>query len=87
MNRLERFQQHEEDVTFPCPCGGIVVAKIVLPTADGRFALIGSCVQCLARGDNPSTIAYLRPEGTGEMSRFKRYRELSKFLYRGKEAA
>lgn len=87
MNRLAPFHQHDEDVALPCPCGGVVVAKLVLPTGDGRFALIGNCVRCLVKGDNPTTIAFLRPEGRGEESRFKRYRETSKFIYRGKEAA
>lgn len=86
MSRLDRFQQHDEDVAFPCPCGGTVVAKFVLPTTDGRFAIIGKCPKCMAEGHDPTTIAYLRPEGPGEVSRFKRFQETSRFVYK-KEAA
>lgn len=82
MGRLEPFHQHDEDVAFPCPCGGMVVAKLVLPTLDGRIALIGNCPRCIAARKPAATIAYLKAEDRSEASRFKRYRETSRFVYR-----
>lgn len=72
----------EEQVYFPCPCGTAVKATFVLPTDRGRYAIFGSCEGCKARGVNPTTIAYLKPENTSELSLFKRFAETSLLHYR-----
>lgn len=82
MKHIVQFAQSEEQVTFPCPCGGIAVAFFVLPTDKERYAIIGGCAACKARGDNPTTVAYLSCVDNGEKSRHKRFRETSTCIYR-----
>lgn len=87
MSRLDRFQQHDEDVAFACPCGAVVVAKFVLPTQDGHYAVLGGCVLCVAKGNARTSVAFLKATGNAELSRYNRFRATSPFIFKRREAA
>lgn len=50
---------HKHHWTFPCVCGGQAVARFVIPTNKGKFAILGTCDTCALRGDDPTTTALL----------------------------
>jgi hypothetical protein len=87
MSRLDPYKPHEEDVSFECPCGGLVVAKFVLPTQDGFYAVIGGCTKCVAQGDSKTSVAFLQVKGKAETSRFNRFRDLSPVVYQKRRSA
>jgi hypothetical protein len=59
MNKLNPFAVHDENVAFPCPCGGVAVGKFVLPDAKRRLTIVGTCETCYQHGENPTSYAYL----------------------------